>query len=158
LLPSGAALRRRRAFMNIFQRQPHELGNRMRLLFFMSLLSNPILSCWQSSRFSGLQVLGIGAGGEWFIFLVKRPESMTPKEERYNQKWYDEGYEKGRRFARHEADYDELAAVYRAGGIPENWDIYRAEILNQHLEDKDFDFEAYAAGFARACIEFFEKI
>jgi hypothetical protein len=97
-------------------------------------------------------------GGEWFIFLVKRPGSMTPKEERYNQKWYDEGYEKGHRFARHEADYDELAAVYRAEGIPENWDIYRAEILNQHLGDKDFDFKAYAAGFARACIEFFEKI
>jgi len=83
---------------------------------------------------------------------------MAQREQIYNKKWYDEGYEKGRLFARHEADYDELAAVYRARGIPTNWDIYRAEILNKHLGDKGFDFQTYAAGFARACIEFFEKI
>jgi hypothetical protein len=72
--------------------------------------------------------------------------------------WFDRGYQKGTGFARHEADYDELAAVYRAGGIPTNWDLYRAEILNRHMGDKGFDFQAYAAGFARACIEFFERI
>jgi len=83
---------------------------------------------------------------------------MAQREQIYNKKWYDEGYEKGRLFARHEADYDELAAVYRARGIPTNWDIYRAEILNKHLGDKGFDFQTYAAGFARACIEIFEKI
>jgi hypothetical protein len=83
---------------------------------------------------------------------------MPQKEGSYNKKWYEAGYEQGYRFARHEADYDELAAVYRAKGIPTNWDLYRAEILNQHLGDKGFDFQAYAAGFACACIEFFEKI
>jgi hypothetical protein len=74
------------------------------------------------------------------------------------ENWFDRGYRKGAGFARHEADYDELAAVYRAGGIPGNWDLYRAEILNRHIGDPGFDFQAYAAGFARACIEFFEKI
>ena len=75
-----------------------------------------------------------------------------------HKNWFEQGYINGYKFARDEADYDELAAVYRARGIPTNWDIYRAEILNKHLENKRFDFQAYAAGFARACIEFFEKI
>jgi hypothetical protein len=83
---------------------------------------------------------------------------MAQKDGSYNKKWYEAGYEEGCRFARHEADYDELAAIYRARGIPTNWDIYRAEILNKHLGEKGFDFQAHAAGFARACIEFFEKI
>lgn len=61
-------------------------------------------------------------------------------------------------FALEEADYDELAAIYRARGIPKNWDIFRAEIRNEYLNNPDFDFKAYAAGFAKACIEFFEKI
>ena len=72
--------------------------------------------------------------------------------------WFKEGYRNGCRFAEDEADYDELAAVYRAGKIPLHWDIFRAEIIHVHLEDKSFDFQAYAAGFARACMEFFEKI
>jgi len=72
--------------------------------------------------------------------------------------WYKKGYEKGYRFARTEADYDELAAVCRAGDIPAGWDLYRAEILSRHLGDRDFDFKAYAAGFARACADFFETI
>lgn len=75
-----------------------------------------------------------------------------------DKNWFLEGYEKGRRFAQDEADYDELAAIYRAKGIPKNWDIYRAEILNTYLADTRFDFQAYEAGFAKACIEFFEKI
>ncbi|MBW1648554.1 MAG: hypothetical protein JRJ72_10705 [Deltaproteobacteria bacterium] len=72
--------------------------------------------------------------------------------------WFQEGYRAGKAFARFEADYDELAAVYRAGSIPTGWDIYRAEILNRHLGVKGFDFQAYNNGFARACIEFYEKI
>jgi hypothetical protein len=80
------------------------------------------------------------------------------KEKGGHKYWFERGYKKGCEFARHEADYDELAAVYRAMGIPTNWDIYRAEILNEHLGDTSFDFQAYAAGFAQACIEFFEKI
>ncbi|MBW2070122.1 MAG: hypothetical protein JRI89_02600 [Deltaproteobacteria bacterium] len=76
----------------------------------------------------------------------------------YNEKWFAAGYEKGLEFARYEADYDELAAIYRAGGIPKFWDIFRAEILNRHLGQKDFDFHSYTKGFAKACIEYFEKI
>ena len=83
---------------------------------------------------------------------------MQQKENGVNEDWYRRGYEKGYRFARDEADYDELAAVYRAGGIPSGWDLYRAEILNQHLGHNGFNFQAYAAGFTRACSEFFEKI
>ncbi|MEA3438002.1 MAG: hypothetical protein U9R43_16180 [Thermodesulfobacteriota bacterium] len=83
---------------------------------------------------------------------------MAQSDQIYNKKWYNEGYEKGYLFARHEADYDELASVYRARGIPKNWDIYRAETLNKHLGNKDFDFQAYSVGFAQACIEFFEEI
>ena len=74
------------------------------------------------------------------------------------KKWFDRGYEKGVRFSRYEADYDELAAISRAGRIPVSWDIYRAEILNTYLGDKSFDFQAYEAGFVKACMEFFEKI
>ena len=75
-----------------------------------------------------------------------------------DKNWFDRGYEKGYRFAQHEADYDELAAIYRTKGIPANWDIYRAEIINTYLGDKSFDFQAYEAGFVKACIEFFEKL
>jgi hypothetical protein len=76
----------------------------------------------------------------------------------YNRKWFGKGYENGRQFAENEADYDELAAIYRAKGIPKFWDIFRAEIVSKHLGEKEFDFDSYAAGFAKACIEFFEKI
>ncbi|MCF8051355.1 MAG: hypothetical protein K9L59_08980 [Desulfobacterales bacterium] len=72
--------------------------------------------------------------------------------------WFDTGYREGAAFARFEADYDELAAVHRAGGLPANWDLYRAEILNRHLGDKSFDFQSYSAGFARACSDLFETI
>jgi hypothetical protein len=76
----------------------------------------------------------------------------------YDEKWFAAGYEKGREFARCEADYDELAAIHRAKGIPPYWDLFRATILNTYLGTKDFDFDSYAAGFARACMEFFESI
>lgn len=81
---------------------------------------------------------------------------MKNKEEHKN--WFELGYKNGGEFAKDEADYDELAAIYRTGEIPIHWDIFRAEILNKHLGDKSFDFQTYAAGFVRACIEFFEKI
>ncbi len=74
------------------------------------------------------------------------------------KKWYDRGYEDGYRFARQEADYDELAAIYRNNGIPANWDIYRAEILNRYLGEKSFDFKAYERGFTMACLEFFNEM
>jgi hypothetical protein len=83
---------------------------------------------------------------------------MVMKNKGEHKNWFDRGYQNGGEFAIDKADYDELAAIYRAGGIPTNWDIFRAEILNKHLEDKSFDFQTYAAGFTRACIEFFEKI
>jgi hypothetical protein len=73
-------------------------------------------------------------------------------------KWYKEGYKSGFQFIRTEADYDELAAIARTGGIPANWDLFRAEILNTYGGDPSFDFHAYATGFARACMEFFQKI
>ena len=72
--------------------------------------------------------------------------------------WFHRGYRKGEAFARHEADYDELAAVARAGAIPASWDLYRAETLNRHLGDASFDFQSYEAGFARACKKFFDTI
>ena len=72
--------------------------------------------------------------------------------------WFNRGYQKGCEFARCEADYDELAAIYRSRSIPPNWDLYRAEILNRHMTERGFDFKAYTAGFARACMEFFETI
>jgi hypothetical protein len=83
---------------------------------------------------------------------------MSKKGEGYNKRWFHEGYEKACQFAQYEADYDELAEIYRAKGIPTNWDIYRAEILNTYLGDKSFDFQAYEAGFVKACIKFFEKL
>ena len=83
---------------------------------------------------------------------------VVQQDKKKHKNWFERGYRKGYEFARHEADYDELAAVYRARGIPTNWDIYRAEILNEHLEDTSFDFQTYAAGFGQACIEFFEEI
>lgn len=72
--------------------------------------------------------------------------------------WFLEGYRKGKHFAGHEADYEELAAVFRAGTIPIGWDLYRAEILNCYLGVKGFDFHAYVSGFTKACTEFYEKI
>ena len=75
-----------------------------------------------------------------------------------DKNWFAKGYEKGRLFAGQDADYDELAAIYRHKGIPANWDIFRAEIINTYMGDKSFDFESYAAGFSQACMEFFEKI
>jgi hypothetical protein len=80
------------------------------------------------------------------------------EEKAASEKWDAKGYEEGRRFAAHDAEYDELAAIYRAKSIPGNWDIFRAEILNAHLGDKDFDFKSFEAGFTRACVEFYEKI
>ena len=85
-------------------------------------------------------------------------ERKKPSAQTVQSKWYHEGYQNGRRFAVEEADYDELAAIHRAGGIPSNWDIFRAEIMNTYLGSPSFDFQAYAAGFTRACMEFFEKI
>jgi len=83
---------------------------------------------------------------------------VLQRENRMNELWFEKGYRKGYKFARFEADYDEVAAVYRAKGIPANWDLYRAEILNRYMGDKGFDFDSYSAGFAQACTEFFEKI
>jgi hypothetical protein len=89
-----------------------------------------------------------------FAHFVK----LQNKRFQMNHTCFEAGYRKGYEFAKFEADYDELAAVYRARGIPASWDLYRAEILNRHMGDETFDFQSYAAGFARACIEFFEKI
>jgi len=72
--------------------------------------------------------------------------------------WFRIGYADGLRFARQEADYEELAAIVRADGIPSSWDIFRAEILNRFLETSTFDFRSYETGFSRACHEFFDKI
>ena len=72
--------------------------------------------------------------------------------------WFCIGYTDGQRFARQEADYEELAAIVRADGIPADWDIFRAEILNRFLEKSSFDFPTYEAGFFRACREYFDKI
>lgn len=72
--------------------------------------------------------------------------------------WFWEGYRRGMHFACQEADYEELATVYRAGTIPLGWDLYRAEILNYYLGVKGFDFHDYASGFAKACKEFYERI
>jgi hypothetical protein len=82
-----------------------------------------------------------------------KSDRTTPR-----KNWYARGYAKGLEFSRKEADYDELAAIYRAGAIPANWDLYRAQMLNAHLGEKGFDFKAYADGFAQACIEFYERI
>lgn len=72
--------------------------------------------------------------------------------------WFSKGYENGCRFAREEADFEDLAAIHRAGGIPISWDIFRAELLQEHLEEKGFNFQEFAAGFAKACLEFFDQI
>ena len=76
----------------------------------------------------------------------------------HSGKWFKEGYEEGRRFVSEEADYDEVAAIYRAKGIPLNWDIFRAEVLNTYLGEKSFDFKSFEAGFTKACMDFFENI
>ena len=81
---------------------------------------------------------------------TEKKQFLTETEQ---SKWYHEGYHYGILFALEAADYYELAAISRAGGIPPNWDIFRAEILNTHLGAPSFDFQAYAAGFARACME-----
>jgi len=81
-----------------------------------------------------------------------------PSDSNEPDNWDVKGYQDGCRFAAEEADYDDLAAIYRAGGIPTNWDIFRAEILNTYMGFSSFDFQIYAAGFGRACIQFFEKI
>ena len=81
----------------------------------------------------------------------------TGKKQR-NKDWFAAGYRAGAAFADSEADYDELAAVHRAGGIPAGWDLYRAQILNRHLGEKGFDFQSYSAGFARACSELFTRL
>ena len=83
---------------------------------------------------------------------------MTEKNETKKKDWFDTGYREGTAFARLEADYDEVAAVHRAGAIPASWDLYRAEILNRFMGEKNFDFAAYSSGFARACSNFFDRI
>jgi hypothetical protein len=73
-------------------------------------------------------------------------------------KWRDIGYDDGYRFARQEADYDELAAIVRVCAIPTNWDIFRAEIVYKFGGDPLFDFQAYSTGFACACTELYQKL
>ena len=73
-------------------------------------------------------------------------------------KWYTEGYAYGLKFAREEAEYEELAAIARAKGLPAHWDIFRAEILNRYLDNPLFDFQSYSEGFSKACIAFYETI
>jgi hypothetical protein len=113
----------------ILLRQPHELGRLVRLLIFYEIK-----------------------------YCVTQALTMEQNEKKGMEGWFKRGYDKGCYFARNEADYDELAAVYRAGGIPPGWDLFRAQILNQHLKDNGFNFQAYAAGFAQACVEFYQKI
>ena len=67
------------------------------------------------------------------------------------QKWYDFGYAHGFIFANEEADYEDLAAIFREKAIPAHWDIFRAEILNKFLADPTFDFSAYSKGFGCSC-------
>lgn len=83
---------------------------------------------------------------------------LNKKPEEIDDKWYQEGYEKGLKFAYEEAEYEDIAAIARARGIPVKWDLFRAEILNQYLKTPGFNFKSYAAGFSRACIELYEKI
>ena len=75
-----------------------------------------------------------------------------------NKKWYKQGYADGLEFVRNEAEYEDLAAIARAKGIPVNWDIFRAEIVNKYLNNPLFDFQAYSEGFSQVCIKFFESI
>jgi hypothetical protein len=91
----------------------------------------------------------------------ERKSGIEPLPEKWDEPlkdWFDIGYREGAAFAGSEADYDELAAVHRAGGIPTGWDLYRAEILNRHLGEKSFDFQSYATGFARACSDLFKRL
>lgn len=90
--------------------------------------------------------------------MVNDVNMTVEKEKQADEDWFERGYKNGYEFSRYEADYDELAAIFRAKGIPANWDIFRAEIMNKHLKYKAFDFQAYASGFSKACIEFFESI
>ena len=83
---------------------------------------------------------------------------MKKKDKGKHKDWFGRDIKKAVNSREDEADYDELAAVYRAGGIPINWDIFRAEILNEYLADTSFDFQAYAAGFEQACIRFRKNI
>jgi len=72
--------------------------------------------------------------------------------------WFLKGYQEGCQFAREEADFADLAAIRRAGRIPTSWDLFLAELMQKHFEEKGFDFQQYVAGFAKACIEFFDAI
>lgn len=72
--------------------------------------------------------------------------------------WFLQGRQEGLRFAREDAEFRDLAAIHRAGGIPAGWDLFRAELLNQHLGEKGFDFQQYTAGFVKACLEFYDQI
>ena len=74
------------------------------------------------------------------------------------QKWYDIGYTHGLSFAHEEADYENLAAIYREKAIPTHWDIFRAQILNRFLGDSSFDFPAYSKGFACSCTKIFKTL
>ncbi len=74
------------------------------------------------------------------------------------QKWYDLGYTHGFTFANEEADYEDLAAIYREKTIPTHWDIFRAEILNKFLADPSFDFSAYSKGFGCSCEKIFKTL
>lgn len=87
--------------------------------------------------------------------LNARPDKLSDSQQ---NKWYQLGYASGMEFAENEADYDELAAIARAGGIPAHWDIFRAEIVNQYLYDPLFDFKAYSTGFGSACADFYKNI
>ncbi len=75
-----------------------------------------------------------------------------------DRNWFNKGYENGYVFASKEADYDELAAICRAGDIPEKWDLFRAEILNRYLGEKGFDFDSFSAGFSSACRQHFQYL
>ncbi len=97
------------------------------------------------------------ASPEKFMQPTSNKESSV-KKEKEPERSYEEGYAAGQHFAREEAEFRELSAIVRAGDIPANWDIFRAEILNQYLGQRWFHFKSYAAGFTRACVEFYEEI
>lgn len=81
-----------------------------------------------------------------------------PTDENSENIWFLKGYENGYRFAKEEADFADLAAINRAGGIPIGWDIFRAELRQKHLGQKGFNFQEFAAGFSKACLEFYDQI
>lgn len=81
-----------------------------------------------------------------------------PTGENSDSIWFSKGYENGCRFAGEEADFEDLAAIHRAGGIPISWDIFRAELRQRHLGQKGFNFQEFTAGFAKACLEFYDQI